>query len=104
MTAACASCSAACLDLLFGRLAGDAGQLLRRLDLRVGVTGVEQIVREIGEGLAAGEVLQFGELRRAELALQAGEPAGERGERIGIGATLGDVVEDLLQRLRKAGG
>ncbi|MGH8608310.1 MAG: hypothetical protein ACREX9_13115 [Gammaproteobacteria bacterium] len=72
------------LDLLFGRLAGDAGQFPGRLDLCVRVTGVQQRVREIGEGLAAREVLERGELRRAELALQSGEATGERGEGIGI--------------------
>ena len=80
------------LDLLLGRLAGDTGQFLRGLDLRVGVAGVQQIVREVGEGLAAGKLLEFGELGRAELALQPGEPAGQRGERVGVGAALGDVV------------
>ena len=49
-------------DLIFGRLADDAGQLLGRFDLRVRVAGIQEVVRKVGEGLAAREVLQLGEL------------------------------------------
>ena len=90
------------LDLLLGRLAGDAGQFLRGLDLRVGIAGVAaDRARDRRRTCRRRASLQLGELVGAELALQAGEPAGERGQRVGVGAALGDVVEQLLQRRRR---
>src|SRR5262249_39690704 len=57
-------------------------------------------MRKVRKRSAAGQVLQIRELRRAELALQPREAAGERGQRVRVDATLGDVFEDLLEGRR----
>ena len=46
-------------ELLVGRLAGNAGQLLRRGNLRVGIAGSQQIMREIRERLVARKLPEF---------------------------------------------
>ena len=68
--------------------------LLRGFDLRVGVASAQEIAREIGEGFAAGEILELGELVGGEITLQAGEAAGQGGEGVGIRAALGDVFSN----------
>ena len=69
--------------------------------LGVGVACVEQIAGEVRKGLAAGKVLQLGQLVRGEFTLQAGEPAGEGGQGVGVDAAHGDVVEHLLEGFRR---
>ena len=50
------------LDLRRRGFAGDAGPLFGGGDLGVGVACVHEVARQFGEGLAAGEFAQLGEL------------------------------------------
>ena len=41
--------------------------------MRIGIAGVQQVVRDVGEGFAARQLLQLAALVGAEIPLQAGE-------------------------------
>src|SRR6266702_1930665 len=80
------------LDLLLIWFAYNTAGLLRRFDLHVGIAGVEQAVREIGQGFAPSDFLKFRELVRTEVPLQPGKPAGQGGEGISVDPALRHVV------------
>ena len=98
VTACCARCSAACLICSSVGSPLTPGSCLAASICASGSQALQQVVRQVGEGLAAGKLLQLAELRRREVALQAGQASGKRGERVGVGAALRDVFEQLLQR------
>ena len=82
------------LDLFCASASPDGELLLRRS--RSGRRDRRRCSRscgELGEAFAAGELLQFRKLVGAEIPLQAREPAGERRQRVRVGAALGDVFE-----------
>ena len=61
-------------------------------DLRVGVARMQQAVRKVREGLAAGQRREFGKLGGAALSLQTGEAAGQRGQSLRVEPASGDVL------------
>ena len=64
----------------------------------VGIDAGQKVAAERGKVFATGGLRDLGFLLRVDVALQAGQSRGERGDDVGIGCAGGNEVQQLVER------